>query len=692
MEQKTVELDLNLRRPFKWSFIIADVQTAIIGADLLTHHNLLIDLKNQRLIDPLTSSSTKGSTLAAKTYNVSTIDSRLPVIYANLLQKYIEITKPISKPNLNNISYAHRIITRGPPTAARARKLGGEKAEAAKAQIADMLDRGIIRPSNSPYASPIHMAKKKNDTWRMCGDYRSLNASTEKDMYPPPFIQDLFQRLHGKKIYSKIDLDGTYLQLPMHSDDIQKTAIITPWGLFEYVVMPFGLKNATQSFQRFMDSIFRDLDFVFVYIDDILIMSENEEEHLKHLETVFQRLKSHSLRINNDKCAFGQSEINFLGFTINSQSYSPIEERVSAILNYKRPETVEELRRFLGMINYYRRFVPQAAQSQLPLNSFLKQSIKKDKSKIPWTPQAEKAFEDCKKKLADATLLSYPSPGACLALTTDALSAAIGAKLEQRVNNNWEPLGFFSRKLTPTEQRYSTYDRKLLAIFASIKFFQQLLDCNHVTIITDHKPLTFALNMKHEKASERQLRQLDYISQYATEIKYIKGEDNIVADALSRIHSINMPTVLNPEQILNEQLNDEELRDIVAHSTSLLLQELEFENGVKIYCNISNDRVKPYIPASLRKTAFNIIHGPAHPSGRTTSRLLREKFAWPGIRKDAIQWSRECTACQQSKIHRHTRLQPNHIDVPDSRFNHVHIDIITLPNVKGYQYCLTMVD
>ncbi|XP_044599097.1 uncharacterized protein LOC123275176 [Cotesia glomerata] len=158
---KTVQLDLNLRRPFKWSFIIADVQTAIIGADLLTHHNLLIDLTNQRIIDPHTSLSTRGKTLAAETYNVSTIDSRLPSIYANLLQKYIEITKSISKPNLTNISYAHRIITRGPPTTARARKLGGEKAEATKAQIADMLDKGTIRSSNSPYASSIHLAKKK---------------------------------------------------------------------------------------------------------------------------------------------------------------------------------------------------------------------------------------------------------------------------------------------------------------------------------------------------------------------------------------------------------------------------------------------------------------------------------------------------------------------------------------------------
>lgn len=448
---KIVHVDLNLRRDFAWSFIIADVQVLIIGADFLTHFNLLIDLKNQRLIDPLISLSTKGETLRTRTYNISTIDSTLPPPYADLLNVFIEITKPITKPSFSNMEHAHRIITKGSPVSSRPYKLAGEKAVSAKRQISEMLNNGIIRPPSSSYASPIHMVRKKNNDWRLCGDYRHLNARTEPDMYSPPWIQELFWRLHGARIFSKLDLNRAYQQRPVHEDDIHKTAIITPWGLYEYLFMPFGLRNATQTFQRFMDMIFRDLDFVFAYIDDILIMSKDEEKHLKHLKIVFERLQCYSISLNISKCVFGQTEINFLGYHITAEGYFPITERVEAIINYTKPNTVEEIRRFLGVINYYRTCIPQAAHSQLPLYSFIKHSIKKDKTLISWTAETEKAFEECKSKLADITLLAYPSPDAPMTLTTAASSTAIGGQLQQRVNDVCQPLGFFSRKLSPTE-------------------------------------------------------------------------------------------------------------------------------------------------------------------------------------------------------------------------------------------------
>ncbi|XP_046827868.1 uncharacterized protein LOC124428160 [Vespa crabro] len=225
------------------------------------------------------------------------------------------------------------------PVIAYARKLGGEKAEAAKVQLTNMLEKDIIRSS-------IHMC---------------LNASSEQEMYPPSLITDFFLRLTGICIYTKFDLEKAYYQVPMYSNDIQKTAIITPWGLLEYVVMPFGLKNAIQTFQRFIDEIFQDLDFVFVYIDDILIMSKNEQEHQEHFQTVFELLMTYSLSINNNKCVLRQTEVNFLGYSINSQDYVLFDERVNAILNYTKTETIEKLRRFLGMISYYKRCKAQAA-------------------------------------------------------------------------------------------------------------------------------------------------------------------------------------------------------------------------------------------------------------------------------------------------------------------------------------------
>lgn len=686
---KIINLDLNLRRNFSWSFIIADIPAAIIGADFLSHFGLLIDLQNQRLIDTITKLTTKGELLQTSLHNISTIDSSSP--YANLLQEFIEITTPQRKPNPKRSSYAHKIVTNGQPVTAKARKLAGDKATAAKAEIHNSLEIGDLRPSSSNWASPIHLTPKKDNSWRMCGDYRKLNSITQPDKYPPPHIRNLFPLLHGKNIFSTIDLNKAYHQIPMHEDDIPKTAIITPWGLFEYVVMPCELKNATQTFQRFMDSVFRDLDFVFVYIDDILVMSNDQEQHEQHLRQVFQKLKDYSLSINPSKCHFGQPQVNFLGYTLNAQGYSPTAERLDKIHQFPRPETVMELQRFLGMINYYRRCIPEAAKLQKPLYEYLKVTKKKDKTKISWTKESIEAFDACQRCLTSTTRLAFPSPTAKLALSTDASSTGIGATLDQLEDGIWKPLGHYSRKLSSSERNYSTYDRELLAVFAGIKHFQDLLDGRHFIIKTDHKPLIYAFQQNLDKASERQRRQLDYISQFTTDIVYVKGNENIVADALSRINTIDMPTKLSLKTIQEAQEDDEELKDLIENPSSLKLQQLDIE-GAKIYCDITNNIVRPYIPKTLRKIAFDVIHNVAHPSKRSTSRTLREKYVWPSIRKDALLWCRQCLSCQKAKIQRHNRLRPNHIDVPDERFSHIHMDIIFLPEIDGYQYCLTIID
>lgn len=263
----SITLDLNLRRSFRWPFVVADVQEAIIGADFLTHHNLLIDLTNRQLIDSITGLTTKGRAIKTNCHSVSTVDPTMP--HADLLQEFINITKPSTTITPKKLDFAHRIITNGSsPVTERYRKLAGEKAVAAKAEIEHLLKNNIIRPSSSPWSSPIHMVRKKNNSWRLCGDYRKLNAITVPDKYAPPLIHSLFPLLHRKTIFSIIDLKRAYHQIPMHQDDIQKTAITTPWGLYEYTVMSFGLKNTTQTFQRFIDAVFRGLDFIFVYIDD----------------------------------------------------------------------------------------------------------------------------------------------------------------------------------------------------------------------------------------------------------------------------------------------------------------------------------------------------------------------------------------------------------------------------------------
>lgn len=292
---------------------MADVSTPIIGADFISEFGLLIDLKAKRLLDRETTLYTKGHLETAKVHSISTIDPKATItspIYTAILNKYKDVTTPRQhQTDQKTPDVVHRIITEGQPVAERARKLAGKKQLDAKTEIQAMLDRGIVHPSKSPYASPLHMQQKPSGDWRPCGDYRKLNAQTVPDRYPAPRIQDLFPKLHGKRVFTTLDLLKAFNQIPMAKEDIDKTAIITPFGLFEFLVMPYGLKNASQTFQRFVDSVFRDLDFVFVYVDDILVMSDSHSDH-QHLETVFSRLRQHALTINPSKSVIGQSSVH----------------------------------------------------------------------------------------------------------------------------------------------------------------------------------------------------------------------------------------------------------------------------------------------------------------------------------------------------------------------------------------------
>ncbi|GFX60851.1 hypothetical protein TNCV_1311441 [Trichonephila clavipes] len=367
------ELNLGLRRPFIWTFIIADVSSPIIGADFLKHFNLLIDLKKKRLMDVETSLFTPCVFSNIVQPSILTVDANIS--FKNILSEYPDLSNPSLISKSASHGTVHHIITTGPPVTARPRRL--------------------------------HL------NFRPVGDYRQLNSVTEFDSYPMPYLNDFAHALHGKRIFSKIDIFKAFHQIPIAECDIPKTAVTTPWGLYDYTHLCFGLVNAPQAFMRFMHEVLRGLSFCFVYLEDILCYSENAEEHRSHLRTIFQRLSSY------------------------------------------------------------------------------------------------------------------------------------GGALHQVVDSELQPLAFFSRKLTSSEKSYSAYDRELLAIYSAIRHFRYMLEARDFSVFTDHKSLIYAFRQKSDTCSPRQIRQLDFISQFTTNIVHIPGSDNIAADVLSRVSAITFPSQID---------------------------------------------------------------------------------------------------------------------------------------------------
>ncbi|GFT28690.1 retrovirus-related Pol polyprotein from transposon opus [Trichonephila clavipes] len=512
------ELNLGLRRPIIWTFIIADVSSPIIGADFLKHFNLLIDLKKKRLMDVETSLFTPCVFSNIVQPSILTVDANIS--FKNILSEYPDLSNPSLISKSASHGTVHHIITTGPPVTARPRRPHPKLYDAVKVEFEFLLAQGIIRPSKSPWSSPLHVVPKSDSTVRPVGDYRQLNSVTEFDSYPMPYLNDFAHALHGKRIFSKIDIFKAFHQIPIAECDIPKTAVTTPWGLYEYTHLCFGLVNAPQTFMRFM-------------------------------------------------------------------------------------------------------------------------------------------HERCKQALADAALLAHPSPSAPLALHVDASDYAIGGALHQVVDSELQPLAFFSRKRTSSEKSYSAYDRK-----------------------------------KSDKCSPRQIRQLDFISQFTTNIVHIPGSDSIAADVLSRVSAITFPSQIDYDCIAETQQTDQELHTLIASGTSLEFKKVTFPNSsTEIMCDLSTGTARPYIPKQHRQDVFSAMHNLSHPGIRRSVHLMKQRFVWPSISSDVAKWARHCLACQKSKIHRHTRSPLSSFQEPSQRFDHVHLDLIgPLPPSNGYTYCLTMID
>ena len=656
-------------------------------------NHLLIDVYTSHIIDATTYESVPvwHDHTPAPGLNTCAVSE-----FADVLKEFPAVTRPQFSTGDVKHNVQHCIPTSGPPTHAKARRLSPEKLAIARREFTEMERLGIVQRSSSAWASPLHMVEKKTPgAWRPCGDYRRLNNSTTHDRYPVPRLQDFASQLEGKRIFSKIDLVRGYNQIPVAPDDIPKTAVITPFGLFEFLRMPFGLKNAAQAFQRFMDEVCRGLEeFIFVYIDDILVASSNAKEHRRHLRLLFQWLAKYGLIVNVAKCVFGVDTIDFLGHRVTAQGITPLPERVEAIRRFPRPQDAKFLSEFLGVVNFYHRFIPHAAALMGPLHNM--SHAKGDK--FLWSDQLQSAFDTTKHALASATLLNHPSTTATTCLTVDASDLAVGGVLEQFLNGTWKPLAFFSRKL---EKSYSTFDRELLAMYSAIKHFAYFLEGRKFHIYTDHKPLTFALASSSERWTPRQQRHLSFIAEYTADLRHVRGRDNAVADALSRVDiSINPvarmtdPSSLDLLKMAQTQAADVGVQAYRTAITQLVLADLPIPGTTTtILCDTSTGTARPVVPSSWRRVVFDAIHGLAHPGIRTSRKMVAARFVWHGMNKEVGLWAKTCVPCQRSKVQRHVITPLEHGQLPDRRFQRLHVDIVgPLPPSRGMTYLFTIID
>lgn len=383
---------------------------------------------------------------------------------------------------------------------------------------------------------------------------------------------------------------------------------------------------------------------------------------------------------------------HFLGHRISGDGISPLPERVEAIKRFQLPKTVAELRRFLALINVYKRFVCHATHIQIPLRRFIVGNKKKDKTVIEWDEEGKKSFEKCKEVLQASTLLYYPDSSKPLALFVDASDYAAGAVLQQKVGECWQPLGFYSEKFIRAVQNYSTFGRELAAMKMSVKYFRHFVEGRRFTIFTDHSTLIDAFKTSTDSRLPREARHIQYVSQYSTDDRHIKGKDNIIADYLSRINAIEIG--IDYHQMAQLQRQDVQLKKILtSKTTSLNLVEEVIDGSASMYCDVSTGRIRPFVPQQLRRLVMSHFHNITHAGIRGTQRMMSERFVWPSMNKDVNIFVKSCNDCQLAKISRHNKSQIGTFDIPSSRFRHVHIDLVgPLPVSNGKKYLLTIID
>lgn len=584
-------------------------------------------------------------------------------------------------------------------------------------QLQDMLDNGVIQPSQSPWASPITLVPKKDGTLRFCVDYRKLNAVTKKDAYPLPLIQDIFDQLEGAQLFSTLDLKSGYWQIPVATEDRHKTAFVCHAGQFEFRQMPFGAANAPAVFQRTMDHILHGLigKFCFVYINDIVIYSRNPQEHASHLQAVLQRLREAGLRTKLSKCHFAQQEIKLLGYLVNEHGIRSDPEKTKAIANMRPPTRVTEVRSFLGMTGYYRQTIPDYAHIAAPLTALARKHVRWE-----WTAQCEQSFRTLQQQLQSDSALAFTRTDRPYQLFTDACDYAVGGILVQKGDDGIDRVVqymYVSHQLPEQQRKWATIEKEAYAIVYCLNKLRQYLWGAEFEILMDHKPLKCLF--QGEMATTKIQRWGVLIAEFGAPIRYKEGRKNVRADMLSRIRPMEVDAV-DTANWIEPQADEVEWTlplqfDGIDPKNLVRVQKTEFPNhwqeaqdednedyevreSILYSCRRPGPRQAAYrrvlLPALWHSPVIERCHQQTGHAGIwKTMRAIQECYVWPGMKKDVTQHLRSCAVCQ---IHKPTPQHVAHGRMPDPRYPHQIVSMyLTGPltrSERGHAYLFTLID
>lgn len=621
----------------------------------------------------------------------------LSVKQTELLDNVIEKFRELSTTEMGCVTTAvHRIDTGdSAPIKQRQYALSPAMQKHLHAEIKKMADLGVIQPSNSPWSSPVLLVKKKNGEFRACFDGRRLNSVTVPDSYPLPRTDSILNRLRNAKFLSSIDLRKAFWQIPLEESSRPKTAFCVPGlGLQEFRVMPFGLSNSAQTLQRAMEKTLGPVlhkEEAFVYLDDIIIPSPTFEQHISTLEEIYECLKKAGFRVNLDKCEFCCSSLSFLGFIVDQHGLRTDPAKVEAIQRFRTPKTTTEVKRLIGLVSYYRIFLPNLATISAPITALIKN--KKKGQPINWTSEAEVAFEKIKQLISNAPVLISPNFDEPFFIQTDASAVALGAVLFQERNGREHPVAYASRALTTAEQKYSATERELLGIIFGIEKFRGYIEGTQFTVITDCAALTWLhkLNQPTGRLARWALR----LSQFTFEVKHRPGKLNIVPDFLSRnVAAINIPN-LTPDQWYLNMVNK-----VVENPENF--PHFRVNEG-RLYKHIPSavpniPEWKLVIPTVNREEVLKACHDmatSAHMGVSKTYAKISELYYWPHMKNTVTRYIRNCLVCGAQKSSQEARPgfmgQYKKISYP---FQLISLDLLgSLPrSKKGNQYLLVVTD